>query len=216
MTNQAMTKIQAWTEGIDPKSPEFEAIADKVWLEDLPVEERIALIFELYTEAPSYGILMRFWLNYSADPARTETIDKQLVEIYLHLLGSKDMMEQDAAFSSLYYDIFEQEYLASYFWPIFMQSKSLTEELNKVLFSASGPVPWNVKYSDFVKQSSHKKYHLAIYLAIRHAMDAQLGKIDLQQAADLFVGLNLEANMDEIEEPQGHSTLSSVELRLLK
>lgn len=215
MSTDIRDTMLRYAEGINVDSPQYEDIVDTIWADKHSIEEKIALIMELFRNSPQYGILMRFWLYYQSDEARTEALDKSLVNSYIGFFADEDKMIQDAAANSLYFDIFEQPDLAKAMWPLFMAAEK-SDEVVEFLLSGSGPVAWEVKFPDLLKLSENKKYQLAVYLCIRHSLFGPNGKIDKEQAGDLLVGLNLEAHMDTVENPEGHPGLSDVELKLLQ
>lgn len=228
--------VDRWLDGREPENPAFADGVQEIWESTDDPRERLGWAMAVLDRYPDNEWCSAVWIRLrfheqsgdpDAPPGLPEpALAEQLYRYYAdRMLPDFEPDEEEAERKrklhqaevlerSLYVDLFEDEDLGMAAWTWFHLQSDLPEALWSILLRNSGPIPWPLKHAILIRRAEDKKQHLDVYLAIRHALFDPEGAVSEEDAALILAGLDLDAQMHRIENPDGFPSYAEVQERL--
>lgn len=155
--------------------------------------------FALYPDVPTYATLMYVVHTWSR---AGRSLKEWIVAQYVTILEGDDARLHEAALYSLWVDYFEVPARAAFCFPRLMRMCRRIEPL----LSSSGPVPWEVKRTFYLRAAELPSLHAALALGIASSFHDFFGSVDPVEARALVQQIDVadpkvRAVLDEAFEP---------------
>ena len=206
--------LEYWTSGRDTETAEFASVVSEIWVCGLPLSDRLDMALKVITEYPSTLLFSNLVISLQVEAPDQQVLWERLFQFYADSLISADAHLQVTAETSLYVDLFEAPQIGPTAWRFLSAKLQENPEALTIVLRNSGPLSWSLKFPLLLRFAKDKRYALAIYQAIRHALFDESGQVDEEQANDLFADLDLTPYMERIMNPPGYPSLQDVEDRL--
>ena len=166
-----------------------------IWLEPMALIKRIELIFDVYEQIPSYGLL-------AGIAAHWERLGKEEKKMIWHkfreLLAKNDEKFSRPIEYTLWCDFFEHPTRVTEAWLQMLMPPRSPQQVEKLLF-VSGPVPYWLKKTLYEEVIGEVDYHDAIFTSLLGSRFDILGDIDEKDAGQILDRLKLEPKPTQFE-----------------
>lgn len=162
-------------------------LSDEICYSDLPISERLRLVFELYESIPCYAVLM--YVTHLYSEMSSDNKDFLWAKFRQYLSDQRELLANPVGYT-LWCDYFEDPDRVQDAWDAMIRNPINDLQIRRVL-DASGPVPWKLKSSLFKALLSDDKWHHHIFLSIHHSKHDVYGHVDDEEARTILRVLNL-------------------------
>lgn len=171
------------------------ALADLVWDEREPPEERVKMLVALYEAMPSYAVLMYAWGPHRDFGAAR----KVFWDAYRRWLSDEDARLARPVSYSLWVDFFESPGSVEEAWREVSGFEAPYEKRLERVLVGSGPVPYDLKADLYESLLPLPRWHYFIFRSLLHSVFDVYGQIELSAARRVFRRLSVAPGTDNLE-----------------
>lgn len=161
---------------------------------DISDVDRVRLMFEVYRDLPTYGLLM-----YGTD--RLSELSQEAQDLFWdqfrELLAHPNDALADQVAYTLWCELFEDPSWVGEAWKVLTKEPASDLLLQRVLIH-SGPVPYDLKRELYERLLPDEKWHYYIYRSLLHSAFDVYGKIHRKDAGQVLEQLELADDLEHL------------------
>ncbi len=186
--------------GLWPQTEDFDStivhtISALIWESSLADVEKMALVWQVYSDMPCYALLMGIKLSYAQlSPAAQHLFWEQARMLLAH---GDDAVAEPLAYS-LWCDFFEDDSTVEQAWAELVENNTTMTRLLQRVLIVSGPVPFHLKAQLYRRLLNDKTWHYYIFRSLLHSTFDVYGDLDRGKATVLLQRLVLRPDTEHL------------------